>query len=205
MYAMDPRILGIILLASTAAFVLVKRWTTGSFLKGKPEGSILVWFTHVFNLFFLLVANPAVSVLLLARRFEALDPTVVDLGPSPMRLGFEVIGLSLCLMGYSLMGWALVAMRGHFQVLGKSPRPSDRLLSSGPYRLIRHPMYSSVLCLSLGLAVLTRSLAVFAIFGVYVALILRLVPFEEEGLRRAYGEQFAGYQRRVKKLIPLFY
>ena len=103
------------------------------------------------------------------------------------------------------MGWALVTMRGQFQVLGKPPRLADRLLLSGPYGLVRHPMYTSVLGLSLGLAFLTQSLAIFALFWVYVGLILSLVAFEEEGLRRAYGEQFAAYQSRVRKLIPLFY
>jgi protein-S-isoprenylcysteine O-methyltransferase Ste14 len=205
MHALDPQIPGLILLALTAVFVLVKRWTTGSFIKGRPEGSRLLWFTHVFNLFFLLVVNPSVSILLVARRFEALDPTVVHLGSLPLHLGVETGGLVLCLTGYSLMCWALVTMRGQFQVLGKIPRSSDRLFLSGPYKLIRHPMYSSVLCLSSGLALLTQSLALVAIFGVYVALILRLVPVEEEGLRRAYGEQFVAYQKWVKKLIPLVY
>jgi protein-S-isoprenylcysteine O-methyltransferase Ste14 len=205
MRALDPRILGIVMLALTALFVLIKRWTTGSFVKGRPEGSLLVWSTHVFNLFFLLVVNPAVAILLVARRFEALDPTVMNLGPWPLHLGIEVCGLLLCLTGFFLMGWALVTMRGHFQVLGNSPRSSDRLLCSGPYKLIRHPMYSSVLYLSSGLAFLTQSVAILALFGVYVALLLWLIPYEEEGLRRAYGDEFFAYQKRVKKLIPLLY
>ena len=103
------------------------------------------------------------------------------------------------------MGWALVTMRGHFQVMGNLPRPTDRLILSGPYRLVRHPMYTSVLGLSLGLAFLTQSLAIFILFWVHLHMILSLVAFEEEGLRRAYGEKFAAYQSRVKKFVPLFY
>ena len=129
----------------------------------------------------------------------------MDPGRTPLHLGLEIGGLLLCLAGNSLMCWALVTMRGHFQVLGRTPRPTDRLILSGPYRLVRHPMYTSVLGLSLGLAFLTQSLAIFALFWVYLGLILSLVAFEEEGLRRAYGEQFAAYQSRVRKLIPLFY
>ena len=205
MHALDPRVLGVIMLALTSVFVFIKRWTTGSFVKGRPEGSLLIWSTHVFNLFFLLVVNPAAAILLVARRFDALDPTVLSLGTGPLHMGIEVSGLLLCLAGYFLMSWALVTMQGHFQVLGQSPRSSDRLLCSGPYKLVRHPMYSSVLCLSSGLALLTQSLAILAIFGVYGILILRLIPFEEEGLRRAYGDEFAAYQERVRMLIPLLY
>jgi protein-S-isoprenylcysteine O-methyltransferase Ste14 len=205
MRALDPRLPGVVILASSAVFVILKRWATGSFLKGKPEGGFALWFMHVFNLFFLTAVTPAVAILMIARKWETLDPTIVDLGPIPLHLGFEAIGLLLGLAGNALMGWALVTMRGHFQVLGRFPRPADRLLSSGPYRLVRHPMYASVLWQSLGLALLTQSVAIFALFCVYLKLIPSLIAFEEEGLRREYGEKFAAYQSRVKKLIPLFY
>ncbi len=205
MSALDPRIYGVILLALSAVFLLVKRWATGSFLKGKPEGGLLLWAAHVFNLFFLLAVSPAVKILLVARKLETLDPTILDPGPNALHLGLEVSGLLIYLAGNLLMCWALVTMRRHFQVLGNTPRPTDRLLVSGPYALVRHPMYSSVLCLSLGLALLTQSLILFTIFWIYVGLILNLVSFEEDGLRRAYGEQFVAYQNRVKKLVPLFY
>lgn len=193
------------ILASSAAFIFFKRLTTGSFLKGKPEEGFLVRLTHVFNLIFLVAVNPAVAILLVARKLETCDPTIVDPGLTSLRLGLEMSGLLLYLAGNSLMCWALVTMRGHFQVMGKPPRSTDRLFLSGPNGLVRHPMYSSVLCLSLGLALLARSLAIFTLFWVHLGLILRLVAFEEEGLRRAYGEQFEAYQSRVKKLVPLFY
>ena len=205
MRTLDPRLPGLVILASTAVFVTLKRWTTGSFLKGKPEGGFALWLTHVFNLFFLAVVNPAVATLMVARRWENLDPTIVNPGPMPLYLVLETIGILLSLAGNALMGWALVTMRGRFQVLGNRPRPSDRLLLSGPYRLVRHPMYASVLGQSLGLAFLTQSLAIVMLFWIYVKLFQSLIAFEEEGLRRAYGEEFAAYQSQVRKLIPLLY
>jgi len=205
MSTFDPRLPRLVILASSAVFVVLKRWTTGSFLKGKPERGFALWFTHIFNLIFLTTVTPAVVILMVARKWETLDPTIVDPGNIPLHLGLETSGLLLCLAGNTLMSWALVTMRGHFQILAKPPRPTDRVLFSGPYRLVRHPMYTSVLCLSLGLALLTQSLAIFTIFWIYLRLILSLVAYEEEGLQRAYGEKFAAYQSRVKKLIPLFY
>jgi len=202
---LDPRIAGVLIMISSSVFLFVKRRTTGSFLNGRPDGGLLPWSTHVFNLFLLLALNPAVTILLVTRRLEALDPTIVDARPAPLHLGLEIGGLLLYLGGTSLMCWALVTMRGHFQVLGQTPRPAGRLFLSGAYGLVRHPMYASLLGLSLGLASLTQSLAVFTLFLVHAGLILRLVRSEEEGLRRAYGGQYAAYQSRVKKLIPLVY
>ncbi len=205
MSALDPRILGVTVLASSAAFVVVKRWTTGCFVKGRPEGGFAIWLAHVFNLFLLMAVNSSVAILLVARKLDALDPTILDPGRIPLHLGFEMAGLLLALVGNGFMCWALVTMRGHFQVMGKPPRPSDRLLQSGAYGMVRHPMYTSVLCLSLGMALLTQSVALFILFCVHAALILSLVAIEEKLLLRAHGEQFAAYKSRVKRLVPLLY
>jgi protein-S-isoprenylcysteine O-methyltransferase Ste14 len=66
-------------------------------------------------------------------------------------------------------------------------------------------MYTAALCISLGLACLIQSLAFLSVFCIYVVLIILLVPAEEEGLRRAYGEQYIAYQQKVKRIVPLFY
>ena len=78
-------------------------------------------------------------------------------------------------------------------------------MTGGPYRFVRHPMYTGLLCLALGLACVTQSLACFAIFGIYLLLIVRLIDLEEDELRRAYGDQYRLYQRDVRKLVPRVY
>ena len=61
------------------------------------------------------------------------------------------------------------------------------MIVDGPYRVVRHPMYSAALSIALGLACLIQSGACFAVFCIYLALILPLIPVEEaevaEGLR----------------------
>jgi protein-S-isoprenylcysteine O-methyltransferase Ste14 len=205
MRALDPRIFGIFILASSAVFLGVKRWATDSFVKGSPDRGGVLWLVHLFNLLFFLVVNPGVAALLVARKYEAVDPTVVARDRGAVALFAGLGGLAFSLAGYFLMCWALTAMKGHFQVLGKAPRPTDQLLLSGPYRLVRHPMYASLLYLSLGLSLMTRSVAIFGLFLVYAALVIRLVPLEEAKLLRAYGGPYASFQGRVKKLIPLVY
>jgi protein-S-isoprenylcysteine O-methyltransferase Ste14 len=205
MNVLRPEIPGLAILILSAVLVLVKKITTGSLLKGKPERGVLLWFTHAFNLFFLLALSPVVAILLVARKHETFDPTVIHLDGTPLRLGLEICGLVLSLTGYSLMSWALMTMRGYYQVGGNTPRPTDRLVVAGPYKLVRHPMYTSALCLSLGLSLLTRSMAVFALFGLYAGLILWLIPREEEGLRRVYGEPYLAYQLQTRRLLPLFF
>jgi protein-S-isoprenylcysteine O-methyltransferase len=193
MWVLDQRILGIIILLLWAMLVIAKWLATGSLLKDRPQGGVWIWLIHLFNFFFLLVVNPLAAILLIVRPPQALLP------------GLEPAGMLLCAAGYLLMAWALFTLRANYQVGGNAPRTSDALVTSGPYRLVRHPMYAAALFISLGLACLTRSLAFFAIFCIYVLLILMLIPVEEAALRRAYREPYAVYQGAVKRLVPFLY
>lgn len=76
------------------------------------------------------------------------------------------------------------------------------MVTSGPYRVIRHPMYAAVLLISFGLACLIQSLTGFAVLVVYLVLLYRLIPIEESRLLSAYGESYAAYRRDTRRLVP---
>jgi protein-S-isoprenylcysteine O-methyltransferase Ste14 len=120
-------------------------------------------------------------------------------------MGVEIGGIVLYVTGFFLMAWALVRLGRNYQAGGSDPRVSDGMVMEGPYRLVRHPMYSAALGISLGLACLIQSLALFSVFSIYLVLIVFLIPAEEEGLRQAYGEPYVAYQQRVKRLVPLLF
>ncbi len=200
----DRIIAGIVLLL-WATLVVVKKTTTGSLLRDRPPRGFWFWLTHIFNFFFLLVANPIAAVLLSYDRAQALDPTHLAIEPPELLISLKAAGMGLYAAGYFLMSWGLITLRGRYQVGGSAPRTSDELILHGPYRFIRHPMYTAALCISLGLACLTQSLIYLGVFCTYVLLMFLLIPVEEAGLRRAYGERYAVYERTVNRLIPFFY
>jgi protein-S-isoprenylcysteine O-methyltransferase Ste14 len=204
MHLFDQRILGFIILSLLVILVIVKQTATGSILD-KPEGKLLVRAVNICNLFFLLVANPLAALLLITRSFEALDPTRIKIGAAPTLIVLEILGLVFYVSGFFLMSWALASLGRNYQLGGIPPRKVDQMIISGPYRLVRNPMYTAALCISLGLACLTQSLACFVVFGAYLVLLLFLIPVEEEGLRQVYGEQYLNYQRRVARIVPFLY
>lgn len=204
MHLLGQRTLGIAILFLLAMLVIVKQAATGSIVE-KPQGSFLIRFTNTFNLFFLLVVNPLAALLLITGNGATVDPTHLAVSAPWLLIVLEVSGLGLYVLGFLLMAWALIRLGRVYQLGGSSPRTVDKMIAVGPYRLVRHPMYTAVLCISLGLACLIQSLAYLAVFGIYLALIVRLIPVEEEGLQRAYGEQYEAYQREVKKLVPFLY
>ena len=115
---------------------------------------------------------------------------------------FQIAGWLIYVAGFAVMAGALSALGRAYQLGGSAPRSEDRLVIDGPYKLVRHPMYTAALSISLGLALLIQSWAFLGVFSIYLALILLLVPMEEEKLKNAYGEQYILYQRQAGKLIP---
>ena len=204
MHILDQRLLGIVIGLLLAILVVVKRWATGTILE-KPPRVLLLWLVNLFNLFFLLVANPLAALLLITGRLDGADPTSLNLAQGWLVFVVEIGGFVVYLTGFVLMGWALVSLGSNYQLGGSDPRAGDTLIIRGPYAFIRHPMYTAALCIALGLACVTESLACLGAFVIYLVLILLLVPLEEESLKQTYGEQYVAYQRNVRSLVPLLF
>lgn len=204
MHLLDQRILGIAILFLLGMLVIVKRAATGSILD-KPKGNLMVQLVNIFNLFFLLVVNPIIAILLITRRLATIDPTHMTINKPWILMVLEIIGLLKYAIGYFLMAGALITLGRNYQLGGSAPRSEDKMVVHGPFRLVRHPMYTAALGISFGLACLIQSWALFCVFCVYLVLIFLLIPVEENGLRKAYGEQYVSYQRKTKKLVPFVY
>jgi len=200
----DQRILGITILFLLGMMVTAKRVATGTILD-KPKGNLMVQLVNIFNLFFLLVVNPLAALLLITRRLATIDPTHMTIHQPWVLIVFEVAGLVTYLFGYLLMAWALITLGRNYQLGGSAPRSEDKMVQDGPYRLVRHPMYTAALSISLGLACLVQSWAFFGVFCIYLVLIFLLIPMEENGLRKAYGEPYVTYLQKTKKLFPFVY
>ena len=74
----------------------------------------------------------------------------------------------------------------------------------GPYRWVRHPLYSGWLLLTFGAAHMTGDRLIFA--GISTFYLLIAMPFEERSLLTSFGDAYAGYLRQVRyRLIPYVY
>jgi protein-S-isoprenylcysteine O-methyltransferase Ste14 len=203
MHYLGQTILGIVILLLLGMLVVVKWLATGSVMQEKPTGGFWLWLIHLFNMFFMLIANPLAGVLLVMNYLDAADVTRIAVNSHVLLAVLEIGGLALYVLGYALMAWALLSLGRVYQVGGSAPRAADKIVTAGPYALVRHPMYLAALCISLGLACVIQSLAYLAVFIIYLALILSLIPHEEKRLRDAYGESYAAYREKVNALVPV--
>ena len=123
-------------------------------------------------------------------------------------LTLAVIGLILYLAGLIFVLWARRTL-GRNWGLSTSQQvkllDDHQLIQTGPYAIVRHPMYFGWWAAMLGLTLLYPVWAVFLLF------IFSLISFagrarrEESALEERFGEQWTEYKRHTKFLIPFIY
>jgi protein-S-isoprenylcysteine O-methyltransferase Ste14 len=94
--------------------------------------------------------------------------------------------------------WALAHLGRCFGLL-----PEVRgLVRSGPYRLVRHPVYLGELVSAFGLLIAKPHPLVLAVFGLFVVLQYQRTLYEEQALAAAFPDDYPAYQARVPRLLP---
>ena len=94
-----------------------------------------------------------------------------------------------------------------FAIIGRgTPGPWDaprRVVTDGPYRWVRNPIYIAAFLVVVGEAWLFLSLPLLLYAGALaVGVHLFVSGYEEPTLRRRFGDEYAAYQRRVRRWIP---
>jgi protein-S-isoprenylcysteine O-methyltransferase Ste14 len=126
--------------------------------------------------------------------FHYLIPVVIVI-PKP----YSYLGAAVMFLGLVLMAWAAMLFR---QVgTGFQLREGGSILvTSGPFRVSRNPMYLSMLIWLTGLAVLLGSLITFLFPALFFLLANFLViPLEEKDLEQKAGEEFSEYKRHIRR------
>lgn len=111
---------------------------------------------------------------------------------------------AVCLMiGILKLAWSAFSL-GRSLTPFPRPLPNGRLVTSGAYRFVRHPMYFGVLLCALGYALITMNPLRLALTIVLFLFFDRKANREELWLQEQYPE-YAAYRTHVKKLIPWIY
>lgn len=117
--------------------------------------------------------------------------------PSPL---LQAAGLALWVLGLALAIWARLYI-GRNWGMPMTERVAPELVTTGPYRYVRHPIYSGVILAMIGTALaagpswLVATVAVSAYF-IYSATV------EEHTLAREFPSAYGAYKRSTKMLIP---
>jgi protein-S-isoprenylcysteine O-methyltransferase Ste14 len=109
--------------------------------------------------------------------------------------------LAMEVCGIAVGVWALTAMRLTRIRVFPEPARDQQLITAGPYRLVRHPMYTSVLLTTLALVIDAADWARVAVWMLLCAVLWVKLRYEERLLVARYPE-YEAYMRGTRRLVP---
>jgi protein-S-isoprenylcysteine O-methyltransferase Ste14 len=112
----------------------------------------------------------------------------------------EVVGLILFICGLAIAVWARINL-GRNWGMPMTEKDEPELVTSGPYKFVRHPIYSGILLAVLGtsLALDTYGLIAFGAIGLYFIYSARV---EEQLMTTSFPSTYPSYRAKTKMLIP---
>jgi len=110
------------------------------------------------------------------------------------------VGAVLCASGLLLMLLAFISIGGVIQI-APEPRADGQLVTRGVYSRLRHPIYTAIVILVVGLFLRKPTVLVAIGAAVVVAFLIVKVRFEEQLLLRRYSD-YAEYRRRTWGIVP---
>jgi protein-S-isoprenylcysteine O-methyltransferase Ste14 len=128
------------------------------------------------------------------------------LGPSPVHESaavgdvLDAIGVACAAVGVGVAIWARHQLGRNWGMPG-SVKEAPELITSGPYRYVRHPIYTGVLVAMLGSALSQGRvyLFMFVAFGIYFVYSARN---EEQTMAEEFPAQYERYRHDTKMLVP---
>ena len=99
-----------------------------------------------------------------------------------------------------IAGWIL-ARKGMKAVFG-TPREHPELISTGVFRLMRHPIYTGAILFYLGSIIMTLSLASAALWLVIIGFYIFICRYEESILTESFGSDYLEYKKKTGMLFP---
>jgi protein-S-isoprenylcysteine O-methyltransferase len=130
---------------------------------------------------------------------------VVEHGYAPWALGgsaWLVIGALLAAGGLALRVWSIRTLGAWFSSTVRV-REGQQVITTGPYRRIRHPSYTGALLVALGVTtMLGGPIGIALVVVVVIPAYLYRIRVEEAALSRELGAAYDAYAKRTRRLVP---
>jgi protein-S-isoprenylcysteine O-methyltransferase Ste14 len=119
----------------------------------------------------------------------------------PLTLTTEWIVVILCIAGLAFAFWARLTLGRNWSGT-ITFKEEHQLIVRGPYRIVRHPIYTAILTMLLATAILIGCLSAFLGLAFIFASFWIKLRREEKLMLQQFPDQYADYQRRVKRIVP---
>lgn len=152
---------------------------------------------HNLSLFFLQIVAPLIVAS--APWFDRHGFVVM-----PDNLVIRLCGVIAVCTGFLLMNWSVVALGPQFST-DVTIQENHRLVTGGPYRMVRHPRYLGILIFFSGISMVFRSWISMILVVALVILHVWRIHDEEKLMYEKFGNEWEEYRKKTKSLIPFLY
>ncbi len=121
---------------------------------------------------------------------------------TPTRFDMAAVGAALCVAGCAFAIWARFSL-GRSWGMPMTRHASPELVTSGPYRFVRHPIYTGILFMFVGTSLVYPLAAVPS--AAFIAYFIFSAKREERDIERQFPDTYPGYRQRSKMLIPFVF
>jgi protein-S-isoprenylcysteine O-methyltransferase Ste14 len=120
----------------------------------------------------------------------------------PREMSWQTFGVIVFVSGAGLVTWARWSLRNSYTP-GLRVQRDQRLVDRGPYRIVRHPAYSGLLLMALGVAIgYSSAIGLGAIPILLLPGLVYRIHVEERLLAAQLGEAYVVYARSRRRIIP---
>lgn len=129
----------------------------------------------------------------------------IDIAPdAPLALSQAALVFALMLGAASLFDWSSRTMGRNWALVART-REDATLVTTGPFALVRNPIYVALAMFMVAMAIAYgRAANLFIAFPVYAFATWMRVASEEKVLRAQFGRDYDAYARRVARFVPGF-
>ena len=180
----------IVVLLPIGVYHRVRSQSTGETLDRRQEG-----------IFILATLRPLGAAFWLGVFAWMIDPDWMAWASMPLPMGLRWTGVGFLVTGSLMLAWT-------FRSLGANltdtvvTREKHTLVVHGPYRWIRHPLYSSAALLVVALSLIAANWFFFAAGATLLWVLIMRTRIEEENLVARFGDSYREYMERTGRFVP---
>ncbi len=130
-----------------------------------------------------------------------INPVWISFAAVPLPDALRWFGLALCLIALPLLVWMFRSLGNNITDTVQT-RANAQLVVRGPYRWIRHPLYSFGILFFVGLILMAANWLILLFGAVALSLLLLRTPQEEAKLVEKFGDAYREYMARTGRFVP---
>ncbi len=145
----------------------------------------------------IIIAIIVIILIIILTRYESSSLILRIIPDSPLA---GITGIVLTIAGLGFSAWARLHLGKYWSGM-VMVKVGHRIIKSGPYRIVRNPMYTGLLIAYVGAAIAIGELLAFVALIIGIAAVWIKIKAEEEILLEKFGEEYLQYKRDVRAAI----